>query len=158
MGNIFVPAVLRVTHRFALHHGLALRQPVHRDPHSAGLQLEQFGARQHHKGQHVVAVAASDLAHHRVMLAVKIAVKAHGVAQRVGGRMLVVPRQVFKHGQRQNHLVRDIQAHHGQGPASSKHDVSCVGIVPDVGLGHRRYIARFQHRTTHQHHLAHQAG
>ena len=59
--------------------------------------------------------------------------------------------------QRQNDAVRHIQPHHRELPAGGKHMVGGVRVVPDIGLGHRRDIARLGHGAAHHHHFTQQA-
>ena len=42
----------------------------------------------------------------------------------------------------QQHLIRDIEAHHGDGSGLGEHDCGGLGIGPYIELGGRRYIAR----------------
>jgi hypothetical protein len=136
-GDVIVPAMLRIRHRLALHHGLALRQAVHRHPHASALQREQFRVCQHHKCQHIVTIAPDQLTNQRVVPAIKGAVKPNCVQQGVGGMVSMPRRDLLEQLQRHDHLVRHVQPDHGEIPARCEHPVGSVRVIPDIGLGHR---------------------
>ena len=153
-----LPTHLRVVHVAPSQNRLALGQAIYRHPHPTRFQLKKFRVGQVNKGQHVVAKATMDLGHVRIQVAIKIGIKLHRVQQGVRGQMLVVSGDLGKQADRKNHLMRHVQADHGQLPACREHQVGGVRVVPDVGLGHRRYIAGLQHGAAHQNHFAHQTG
>ena len=98
-----------------------------------------------------------DFGHMRVKAAVKVGIKLDCVHQSVGGRVLVLVRNFLDERDRHDHLVRHVQACHGELPARGEYLVGRVRVVPDVGFGHRRYIARLNDGAAHDDDFLHQA-
>ena len=98
--------------------------------------------------------ATVDRRHVRIKITVKIGIKGNGMVQRVGGNMAVVRGQLLEQGDRQYDLMRHVQAHHRERKTGAKNAVCGMRVVPDIGLGHRRYVTGLQHCAAHDDHGA----